>query len=211
MRYRMAVMLLITLLVTDPLHAAIRELETAGETYPVIEPDMLAELKQHAANTDRFREEMQKSIREYQPTGAHRLPPATAARTIAVDMTYTVNENITDGDGRVLYPKGYTFNPLKYVTLPGGLLVLDGDDPNQVEWFRTSPYYADHRIKLLLSNGRAADLIEKLQRPVFYLTDDIARRLQLSAVPSLVVQQGQEMEVHEFYLPPGKGKSDERE
>jgi len=207
----MAVMLLITLLVSDPLHAAIRELETAGDTYPVIEPDMLAELKQHAVNTDRFREEMLKSIREYQPSGAHQLPRAAEARTFTVDMTYTVNENITDGDGRVLYPKGYTFNPLKYVTLPGGLLVLDGDDANQVEWFRTSPYYADHRIKLLLSNGRAADLIEKLQRPVFYLTDDIARRLQLSAVPSLVIQQGQEMEVHEFYLHPDKSESDERE
>ncbi|MHB1350300.1 MAG: hypothetical protein ACYCYR_10555 [Desulfobulbaceae bacterium] len=204
-------MLLITLLVTDPLHAAIRELETEGETYPVIEPDILKELKQHAVNTDRFREEMLKSISEYQPTGAHQLPRAAEARTFTVDMTYTVNEKITDGDGRVLYPKGYTFNPLKYVTLPGGLVVLDGDDPDQVEWFRTSPYYADHRMKLLLSNGRAADLIEKLQRPVFYLTDDIARRLQLSAVPSLVIQQGQEMEVHEFYLPPGKGKSDERE
>ena len=112
----------------------------------------------------------------------------------------------------MLYPKGFTFNPLKYVTLPGGLVVLDGDDPNQVEWFRTSSLLCqNHRIKLLLSNGQAADLIEKLQRPVFYLTDDIARRLQLSAVPSVVIQQDQEMAVHELYLPPGKGKSDERE
>ncbi|MHB8810645.1 MAG: hypothetical protein ACYC9M_11605 [Desulfobulbaceae bacterium] len=203
------VMLLITLLAADPLHAAVRELETLGETYPVIEEDLLADLKQRAMKADELRAEIRKFISEYQPAGVHHLTRATTDRTFTVDMTYTVEEDITDETGRVIYPKGFRFNPLKYVALPGGLLVIDGDDPNQVEWFRTSPYYVDHRIKLLLSNGRAADLIDKLRRPVFYLTDDIAGRLQLGAAPSLVIQQGQTMQVREFYLPPARSKSDE--
>jgi len=203
-------MLLITLLATNTLHAAVRELNTVGGTYPVIEEDFLAELKQSAMNTDQLRENIQKLISEYQPSGVQPLPRAMADRTFTVDMAYTLEENITDGEGRVTYPKGYRFNPLKYVNLPGGLVVIDGGDPQQVEWFKASPYSGDHRVRLLLSNGRAAELIDKLQRPVFYLTDDIARRLQIKVVPALVIQQAQTMQVREIYLPQEKGKSDER-
>lgn len=203
-------MLLITLLATNTLHAAVRELNTVGGTYPVIEEDFLAKLKQSAMNTDQLREHIQKLISEYQPSGVQPLPRAMADRTFTVDMTYTLEENITDGEGRVTYPKGYRFNPLKYVNLPGGLVVIDGDDPQQVEWFKASPYSGDRRVRLLLSKGKAAELIDKLQRPVFYLTDDIARRLQIKVVPALVIQQAQTMQVREIYLPQEKGKSDER-
>ena len=202
-------MLLIILLAADPLHAAVRELEDAGETFPVIEDDLLTDLKERAMKTDQLRDEIRKRIAAYRPAGVHQLPNATADRTFFVDMTYTVEDDITDGTGRVIYPEGFRFNPLKYVSLPGGLLVIDGDDPHQVEWFKASPYTSDHRVRLLLSKGRAAELINKLKRPFFYLTEDIARRLQLSAVPSLVIQQGQTMQVHEIFLPRDTSRSDE--
>jgi conjugal transfer pilus assembly protein TraW len=202
-------MLLITLLVADPLHAAVKELEAAGETFPVIEEDLLSDMKERAMKADQLREEIRKQIAAYQPAGVHQLPSASANRTFPVDMTYTVEEDITDEAGRVIYPKGFRFNPLKYVSLPGDLLIIDGDDPRQVGWFRTSPYFSDHRVRLLLSKGQAADLIDRLKRPVFYLTEDIARRLQLSAVPSLVFQQGQILQVHEIFLSPDTIRSDE--
>jgi len=130
-------MLLITLLAANTLHAAVRELNTVGGTYPVLEENILAELKEQVMKADQLRDEIRKQIGEYQHGSIPHLPGAAADRTFTVDMTYTVEEDITDETGRVIYPKGFRFNPLKYVTLPGGLLVIDGDDPNQVEWFRT--------------------------------------------------------------------------
>ena len=32
---------------------------------------------------------------------------------------------MTDSEGKVLYPKGYTFNPLNYLSFSGGLVVID--------------------------------------------------------------------------------------
>ena len=31
---------------------------------------------------------------------------------------------------------GFTFNPLRYVSLTGALVIIDGSDPEQVTWFK---------------------------------------------------------------------------
>jgi hypothetical protein len=81
-------------------------------------------------------------------------------------------------------------------------VVIDGDDPLHVDWFKTSPYFENYRTKLLLTDGYASPLVEKLKRPVFYLTDDISKRLQIAAVPSVVIQKGNKMLVSEVLVVP---------
>lgn len=170
-----------------------------GETYPVMEPDIVAEIRQKAARINNTA--LLERMKMYQPTNLFALPRAAADKTFQVDMTYTLDRDLVDGDGKIIYPRGYTFNPLDYISFPGGLVVIDGQDISQVKWFRSSPYFENLRAKLLLSDGIAAELIETLQRPVFYLTDDIAARLKLSAVPSVVIQREGKLQVREFYVP----------
>ncbi len=180
----------------------IKNLGVVGEMYPIVEPDVVAELKEQAAKTkelsdDEFREQ----IKSYQPENLHHLPRATRDRIFLVDMTYTIDRDLLDGDGKVIYPRGFTFNPLDYVSFSGGMLVIDGRDPTQVKWFTKTPYANNHRVRLLLSGGYAYKLIEELKRSVFYLTDEIADRLQLAAVPSLVIQKGDKLQVREILVP----------
>jgi conjugal transfer pilus assembly protein TraW len=184
-------------------------LGTVGETYPVIESDVVAELRQEAAKlAAKNKLPVSRQMKTYQPANLHPLPRATANRSFAVDMSYTLNQDLLDGQDRVLYGKGYTFNPLDYIAFPGGLVVIDGADPVQIEWFKKTPYAGNHRAKLLLSNGSAFELTEKLKRPVFYLTNDIAERLRLTAVPSIVVQKEDKMLVQEIVLPRDKQGGD---
>jgi conjugal transfer pilus assembly protein TraW len=188
--------------------AVIHDLGIVGETYPVQEPDIIAELKQKAARAQD--PALFERMKTYQPPELHHLPPAKADRTFLVDMTYTLDRDIADSDGRVIYPRGYTFNPLDYISFPGGLVVINAEDPSQVSWFTSSPYFENHQARLLISGGLAADLVETLQRPVYYLTEDIAGRLQLAAVPSVVIQHEDRLQVREFYLAPeAQEKEDE--
>ena len=108
--------------------------------------------------------------------------------------------DISDGKGSVLYPKGYSFNPLDYLNMSSILVVIDADDSKQVGWFKSSVYAEDYRTRLLLSGGGYYDLSEELKRPVFYLQENVASRLQLSAVPSIVRQSGKKLEVTEVGL-----------
>ena len=41
-------------------------------------------------------------------------------------MTYTTEIDVPDGKGGILYPKGYTFNPLEYLTYSKTIIVING-------------------------------------------------------------------------------------
>lgn len=187
-----------------------RHLGIVGRTFPIVEPDLHAELRESSSQFEQSREELLARIKNYQPANLHPLPRAAADRTFLVDMRYVLDRDLTDANGNIIYPKGYSFNPLEYIVLAGGLIVIDGSDPSQVSWFMRSPYSQNQQTKLLLVGGRAADLIEKLQRPAFYLTGDMAERLRLAAAPSFIMRKGDKMQVQEFYVPPAKpGSSNE--
>ena len=178
----------------------IKDLGTVGTTYPVVEADVVAELKKKAleqAATERP-EPLLERIKAYQPANLQTLPHAEQDRTFLVNMGYSLEYDFVDGAGKIIYPRGFAFNPLDYLSFSGGLVVIDGTDSKQVNWFQKSPYAANHRARLLLSAGSAFELAQDLQRAVFYLTSDIATRLQLTAVPSVVVQQDRDLQVYEI-------------
>ena len=181
-----------------------KHLGTVGNVYPVGEPDALAEIREAAVQVDWEKAiERQKKlamIKNFRPRDLHPLPAAKADRSFLVDMTYTLDSDIPDGKGGVLYPKGFTFNPLDYVSLTNILVVINAGDRRQVDWFKFSPYAEDYRTRLILSGGDYYDLSEELKRPIFYLVDTVARRLQLAAVPSIVRQQGNMLQVREVML-----------
>ena len=178
--------------------AAHTRLEPVGRTSPVVEQSITKELQQKATtiNLDALFD----SQNRYQPVNLHTLPRASSDRVFIVDLTHTLERDIKDSQGNLLYPQGFTFNPLQYAGLSGGLVVIDGSDPKQVEWFKGSPYFQNQRAILLLSGGYAAEVKQELKRPVYYLTHDIAARLQLKAAPSVVVEQDNKLTVREVCL-----------
>lgn len=182
-----------------------RHLGTVGAVYSVVEPDALAEIREAAARIDLKKAiDQQKKlemIKNFRPVDLHPLPAAEGDRFFLVDMTYTLDSDIPDGRGGVLYPKGFTFNPLDYVNLTSVLVVIDAGDRRQVDWFKATPYADDYRTRLILSGGDYYDLSEELDRPVFYLMDAVARRLQLAVVPSVVRQQDNMLLVREVWVP----------
>ena len=122
-----------------PAFGEAKHLGVAGKLYQVVEPDIATELEQQAVAKNHVEEdEFLNRVRTYQPEDLHPLPRATEDRTFLVDMTYTLDQDLVDGNGKVIYPRGFTFNPLDYVSFPGGLLVIDGDDPSQIKWFRAN-------------------------------------------------------------------------
>ncbi|MBM9615695.1 hypothetical protein JWJ90_15610 [Desulfobulbus rhabdoformis] len=184
-----------------PAFGVVTNLGVIGDVYQVVEPDIAAELQQRAEQNHIEEDEFLERVKTYQPEDLHHLPRATEDRTFLVDTTYTLDHDLVDGNGKIIYPRGFTFNPLDYVSFPGGLLVIDWDDPSQIKWFWQTPYANDRRVRLLLAGGYAYKAIEQLKRSVFYLTDEIAERLQLAAAPSLILQKDTMLQVREFHVP----------
>ena len=198
MRFEALILALLLAWQTQAEAGEIVQLEPVGPTSAVIETDLAEALRQRAVSVDL--EQLRSVQARYQPANLHALPRATKDTTTRVDLTHTLEQDLVDAQGTILYPAGFTFNPLRHVSLTGALVVIDGSDPEQVAWFKGSPYGSNRRALLLLSGGLAAPLRDELRRPVAYLTEDIARRLQLRAVPSVVMEQDQHLTVREVRI-----------
>ena len=198
MRSEVLILALLLAGVSPALAKEIVQLEPVGPTSAVVETDLGDELRQRAVNVDV--EQLRSAQARYQPANLHALPRATKNTTTMVDLTHTLEQDLVDAQGTILYPRGFTFNPLRYVSLSGALVVIDGSDPEQMAWFKGSPYGANRRALLLLSGGLAAPLRDELRRPVAYLTEDVAQRLQLRAVPSIVVERDNQLVIREVSL-----------
>jgi conjugal transfer pilus assembly protein TraW len=202
---RLFVMVLALLIAST---ASAVDLGTVGTTYAIAEKDALAEIEQRAGSIDWRKLITKKSVEEYDgPQDRVSLPRAARDRQFPVDMTWTLQIDVPDGRGGILYPKGYTFNPLDYVAFTRTLVVIDGNDPEQVKWFAASEYKGRIDVMLLLMAGPYRRLGNKLDISPFYADGMLVERLHLEAVPSVVRQEGKVMVIREFNIPRKNGEN----
>lgn len=165
---------------------------TIGRTWPIVEPDALSEIEARAAQQPadmarNFGLRSGWSAMQAAPLGA-----AAQARTRSVVPFYTLEFDITLPDGTMLYPKGFTFNPLTYVSLPQRLVIVH---PRDLGWALRMARPADF---VLLTAGDALALGERVGRPLFILEERVKDRLGLTVAPVIVSQAGQRLVVQEY-------------
>lgn len=186
------------LIAVQPVSA--RDLGTVGRVYPVVERSAVDEMKERAARVDWGKRLATIKPENYRPERRVYLPRAARHTARLVDMSYTLEMDIPDGKGGILYPRGYTFNPLDYVSYPRTLVVLNAEDKAQVKWFSSSTYAHRYDVVLLITDGPFVDVAKKMQRPVYYADSRITDKFKIKALPSVVRQSGRAMEVTEYVV-----------
>jgi conjugal transfer pilus assembly protein TraW len=199
-------LIVLVVIVNTPVHATIKNLGTFGKTYEIAEKDALLEIKDRADKVNWSKvfdkEKWKKKVLAYQPADLTKLPKARENRSRYVDMTYTLDSDIpmVDNSGNVtgvLYPKGYTFNPLDYAMLPNILVFFNGTNKNQLTWIKDSPYLKDNTAMFITTDGNWHKLAMDLKLPVYFARKDLVKKLQINVVPSVVYQEGNLMHIEE--------------
>jgi conjugal transfer pilus assembly protein TraW len=172
---------------------------TIGRTWPIAEPDALAEIEARAARQPANIAERFGSRESWSAMQSAALGIARTDRHRTIVPFHTLDFDIRLPGGKLLYPKGYTFNPLAYVSLPQRLIVVH---PRDLDWALASARPIDW---ILLAGGEkvASDPIalgEKVGRPLFILEQRIKDRLGLTAAPVIIEQVGQKLELSEFAI-----------
>ena len=198
MRYSAIFLSILLLFCAQAFSAQIR-LETVGKTYPVTEESLINAFKKRASAIDILA--LRDAQASYQPANLQALPRARSDRAFTVEPSHSLDEDIRDSQGNLLYPQGFSFNPLHYARLRGSIVVIDASDPEQLAWFKSS-YGQNQQDILLLSGGLAGHLTEELGRPVYYLSQDMAARLRLEAVPAVITADKDSLSVRELRLAP---------
>lgn len=191
-----ALLLLASVVVATSAHA---QTSTIGRVWPIAEPDALAEIE---AKVRTLPADMSAKFGPRSTWSAMKAAPlGVAVHTLrrSVVPFYTLDSEIRLPDGTLLYPKGYTFNPLSYVTLPQRLIVVH---PRDLSWALGQAKPADF-ILLTGNDGQGADpltLSERSGRALFILEQRVKDRLGLTVAPVIVEQAGTRLELTEVRL-----------
>lgn len=164
---------------------------TIGRTWPIAEPDALAEIEARAAKAPSLASRLGPRS-SWSALQAAPLEQARVDRVRSLVPFYTVEQDIRLPDGRLLYPKGFTFNPLDYVSLPQRLVIVH---PRDLSWALKQARFTDF---ILLTAGDALDLSERSGRPLFILEERVKERLGLTVAPVIVAQQGKKLVLTEY-------------
>ena len=98
-------------------------------------------------------------------------------------------QDITDAEGKVLYPKGYRFNPLEHRRFRT-MIVIDGSDAKQVGWAENLEDAADPMTRIVITQGDKAAVSRRFKRRVYRLHPQVAERYRIASVPAIVKQKG---------------------
>ncbi|WP_114971330.1 type-F conjugative transfer system protein TraW [Rhodoferax ferrireducens] len=183
------------------------DLGVIGPTYEISEPHLLKMIEQRLREKERTGElkrleEAAKArgvdaVTNPQPVAGIRT--TQAARTFYMDPSFTLDRNILDAQGRLLFPAGTRKNPLEIVSLSKHLLFFDARDRRQVNRARELLATYQGKVKPILTGGSYLDLMKSWRIPVYYDQQGLlTRRFGIHQVPALVSQEGQRLRIDEL-------------
>ncbi|MDD9992047.1 MAG: hypothetical protein OXP75_09600, partial [Rhodospirillales bacterium] len=150
---------------TVPGVVSAKDLGVRGATWPVAEPDLLAQIEERLVEMERSgelvrleqdaRANARKNLEEPDPVDG--IAPAREKRSRLFDPTITVARDIRTADGVVIAAAGTRINPLERTTLARDLLFVDGRRAAEISWALAH----DSPAKIVLLAGRPLDLMRR--------------------------------------------------
>ncbi len=180
-----------------------KDLGVRGATWPVAEPDLLAQIEARLVEMERsgalgrFGDEARERARRRleEPEAASDIAPAREERSRLFDPSITVARDIRTHEGVLIAAAGTRVNPLDRVTLVRDLLFVDGRRAAEIGWALAHPRPA----KIVLLAGRPLDLMHRHRRPFFFDQGGrLAARFGLRFTPSLIEQAGLQLRITEI-------------
>ena len=176
-----------------------------GNIYAIDEIDVGELIMAKAKNFDfeDFRIKNQRQIADrvkfFRPADSvMNLPASPVSAAYKIDLTYVLPYDIRDAKGDVVYPRGYTYNPLEYMAKQGislrtPLVIVNAEREEEMLWLQTKIKRTDKgSFKVLVTNGYAYPLSEKFGFPVYYLSEHMKERFAIRVTPTVVFQPSKE-------------------
>lgn len=179
-----------------------------GKTYEFAELDTLDEIKNYIKNNKEKLDNKQKEfikksknkLENLAPNLKNEIPSAIISKRYQINSNYTTEFEIKAPDGRVLYPKGFTYNVLDYIQIPYNIIFIDGNDTKELQWLKKSKYLGNAGSKILITNGKYKDVSKALNSHIFFANDKIIQRFAIKVTPTIAKQEKNQMILYEVCI-----------
>ena len=196
--------LLAAILAALPTAAIAKDLGVRGATWPVAEPDLLAEIETRLGDMrrsgeldhlqDAARTRARQSLEEPPPVPG--VVPAREGTSRLIDPSIVVGQDIHGPDGALIAAAGTRIDPFEHVPFTRALLFVDGRREAEIAWALARP----GANKIVLLSGRPLELMRRHRRPFFDLGGQLTERFAIRATPTLIERDGAHLRLTEFPL-----------
>ena len=183
------------------------DLGVVGPTYEIAERDLIEVIKdkfrrmEKSGELAKVQEDYKKQVLDAveKPKPVQGLGRTETARTYYVDPTWTLDRNVVDEKGSLLFPSGTKINPLDYAPLTQMLLFFDQRERAQVAFAKRFIEQSSTRVKPILVGGEPLKLMRQWKREVFYDQGGVlSRKFMLKQSPAIVSQDGKRLRIDEI-------------
>ncbi|WP_192484668.1 MULTISPECIES: hypothetical protein [Cysteiniphilum] len=191
-----------------------KDLGFYGETFSITETNLLDLIQKRllameaSGELAQWEHDVKERVKQsmLRPSGYHLMTTSTPDTFYHVPLL-VLQADVTDIDGKLLYPKGTTVNPLDTRTYPDHLkplyqkqqpfydttlIMINGDDADQLRWTKAAVdvlKQQNKNVKVILINGNVHESSKLLGLNVrFDYGRFISNSLKLKAVPSVITQ-----------------------
>lgn len=193
---------------------AVGNLGVFGSTTVVVERDLIEVMQERAAAYDFAAAKEQALSRFWERARFFELPKAEVDRVRYIDPSVTLREDIRLPDGTPVAAAGTRVNPLEHLPFTQRLIIFDARDPDQVAFAARSAGEVEGKRRVtLISTGldrrdgwaSLREVQDRLRGPVYLLPNDLAARLKIKRVPSVVEGEGARLRVEEVAVARRRG------
>ncbi len=159
----------------------------------VIQRRLLAFLKE--GKWEALQEEIKERARQkvMRPLPVQGVVKTQEERRFYFDPAITVEEDLKDHKGRLIHAKGTKVNPLDLLSWGEPLLLIDGDDEEQVRWA------LNQKGKITCVKGSPIELMEAHTRRFYFdQGGTIVKKFGITQVPARITQDGKLLLVEEL-------------
>jgi conjugal transfer pilus assembly protein TraW len=187
------------------LQAEMKDLGVFGETFHVIEKNIIEVLQQKMQSEQgqqmlkAFEDKLKAASKSesVQPKAVERVTLATQHRSYLFDPSIALSHDLSDHEGTRFYNAGTQLNPLDHMTLSKRYVFIDGRRPRHVEWAKK--LHLEKETMIILVNGNPTDLMKEHSIQLFFDQEGLmVNRFKLSHVPCLVEQEYKKLRITEF-------------
>ena len=185
------------------------DLGVHGPTYPVVEPDLLANIearlaeKQRSGEILRLQREATTRARNHAeaPAPVEGLTGTTRARVYRFDPSYSAPTTVYGPEGEVIVAAGTRVNPLEYVGLSRPMFFFDGRDPKQVASALSANKAHVGGAKLIMTAGRPLEFMRRHRIPTFFdQGGTLVKRMGIRQMPAMVTQDKNTLRIEELKM-----------
>ena len=183
------------------------DLGVVGPTYEIAERDLIEVMKDKFRRMERtgelakVQEDYKKQVLDAveKPKPVQGISNTETTRTYYVDPIWTLDRNVVDEKGSLLFPSGTKVNPLDYAPLTQMLLFFDQRERSQVAFAKRLIEQSSTRVKPILVGGEPLKLMRQWKREVFYDQGGVlSRKFLLKQSPAIVSQDGKRLRIDEI-------------